>query len=158
MFSCRYIITTLIILSSIVFLSQQTVRAADREGLGIGVILGEPTGVSIKYNNFPILGIAWSIDNHFHVHCDYWAHHAVLDGPVNWYAGIGGKMKVYRSDSKGRPKDDDSRFGAGLRIPVGLQYYITDQLELFGEVVPGISLIPETSFDLDAGIGLRYYF
>ena len=40
----------------------------------------------------------------------------------------------------------------------GLQYYINNTIELFGEVVPGISIFPSTEFDIGAGISARYYF
>lgn len=134
------------------------ISAKSTDRLGAGIIIGEPTGISLKYSNFPVLGIAWSVENHFHVHCDYWVHEDTLKAPVNWYVGVGGKVRLFTNDSNDRKKDSDSDIGLGFRVPVGLQYYIIEELELFGEIVPGISLFPATGFDLDAGIGIRYYF
>ena len=156
MFLKRFLIITLTA-SVLIIMSAQNARALHTDGLGLGIIVGEPTGISIKYDDLA-LGLAWSVKNHFHAHCDYWLHNAVLESPVNWFIGIGGKLKIFTKDSKGRGKNEDSRLGAGVRIPVGLQYYIINQLELFGELVPGISVYPSTSFDLNAGIGIRYYF
>lgn len=65
---------------------------------------------------------------------------------------------MFKNDSRHRGKNDDSRVGIGIRVPFGLQYFINNNIEVFGEVVPGISLIPSTEFDVDAGIGARYYF
>lgn len=132
--------------------------AAQKDDLGLGIIVGEPTGVSIKYGNFPVIGIAWSLDSHFHLHCDYWAYEASLKGPVNWFVGVGGKIKFFSNDNNRKDEDKNSDIGLGVRIPLGLQYYIIPKFELFGEVAPGIALIPSTDFDIDLGIGLRYHF
>lgn len=129
--------------------------------MGIGIIVGEPTGFSFKYKNFPILGLAWSIENHLHFHADYWLLNPSLKGPVKWFLGAGGKMTLLKqNENEGKRNDDknDSEFSLGIRIPAGIQYYIAPSLELFFEVAPGISVIPETDFDIDGGFGLRYYW
>lgn len=151
-------ISVILIFTAIMLYSGAVMSAQQPEGPGFGIIVGEPTGISIKYKNFPVLGFAWSIDNHFHMHCDYWAHLAPIDKSLSWYAGAGGKFRVFNNDSRDRGKKDNSRVGIGIRVPFGLQYLINSNIELFAEVVPGISLIPSTDFDLDAGIGARYYF
>ncbi|MBN1897938.1 MAG: DUF3996 domain-containing protein [Spirochaetes bacterium] len=127
-----------------------TTAQASNSGTGIGIIIGEPTGLSLKFGNFPVLGIAWSFDEYIHLHCDYWLKNAYLGGPFDWFIGVGGKLLIYESG-----KDDN--IGLGLRIPIGLQLFVVDNLEIFGEVAPGILLIPNTDFDIDAGIGLRFY-
>ena len=123
-------------------------------GTGVGIIIGEPTGLSLKFGNFPVLGIAWSFENFLLVNCDYWFHNPTLSEPFFWYAGIGGKVGF--GEFK---KDEGNKIGLGVRVPVGLQVFlIKNKLELFGEIVPGILLIPSTGFDIDGGIGLRYHF
>ena len=139
-----------------IFLLSSITSANASDKLGAGLIIGEPTGISIKYGNFSS-GIAWSLENHFHFHIDYWLLNKTLTGPVNWFIGIGGKFQYFDNDNN-KNKDDNDRLGVGVRVPVGLQYYIISNLELFGEIVPGLALIPGTGFDLDAGIGIRYYF
>jgi hypothetical protein len=133
-----------------------------RSDLGVGVIVGEPTGISIKYRNFPIMGIAWSIENHLHLHADYWISHRSLSGPVSWYWGVGGKITFFDKGNEGvgnlDPEDDKEYTGVGVRVPVGLQYYILPELELFAEIVPGFAFLPGTDFELEGGIGARYYF
>ncbi len=125
---------------------------------GLGIILGEPTGISFRYNNFPIIGIGWSFSGSgsFHLHCDYWIKNPPLKHSFSWYIGVGGKLFF------GKYKDDkdnnDNKTGLTLRVPVGLQYFIDEQFELFGEIVPGMKIVPATDFDLDAGIGIRFYF
>jgi hypothetical protein len=100
-------------------------------GTGIGIIIGEPTGLSLKINNFPVLGIAWSFSERIHVNCDYWAVNDYLSGPMRWYLGLGGKFEF-----------SDNYFGAGLRVPIGLRFFIAGPLEIFGEVVPTFNRIP----------------
>ena len=153
----KIIFTTLILITSIAFSNYVKAESTDTNGFGIGIIIGEPTGITMKYNNFPIIGIAWSFNNHFHVHCDYWFHHADVVNKLDWYIGIGLKTIFFTKDSKDK-KNEDDKFGLGIRVPFGLQYFILKELELFGEIVPGISLIPATDIDFDFGIGVRYYF
>jgi hypothetical protein len=118
---------------------------------GIGVIIGEPTGISIRIGNFPVLGIAWSIfDNYFHLHCDYWLANKKLDRSLYGYYGLGVKLT---GNEKGA--DDDMQLGA--RVPFGLRYYVAPKVELFAEVVPGMRVIPDTDFDIDGSIGVRFY-
>lgn len=118
---------------------------------GIGIIVGEPTGISIRVGNFPILGIAWSVvDNYFHVHCDYWLANKKMDRSLYGYYGLGVKLT---GNEKGAA--DDVQLGA--RVPFGLRYYVAPRVELFAEVVPGMRVIPDTDFDIDGGIGVRFY-
>ncbi len=122
---------------------------------GLGIILGEPTGISFRYDNFPIIGIGWSFSGSgsFHLHCDYWIKNPALKNSFSWYIGVGGKLFFEKDD-----QDKNNKTGLTLRIPVGLQYFIDEQFELFGEFVPGMRIVPETKFDWGAGIGIRFYF
>ncbi len=138
----------------LIFLFSSVIYAKNLDGFGVGVIVGEPTGISIKYKDFAS-GIAWSIENHFHFHLDYWFYSNTLKDPVKWYIGLGGKLQYFTNNKE---KDTNGNIGIGLRVPIGLQFYIIKNLELFGEVVPGMAFIPGTDFDIDAGIGIRYYF
>jgi hypothetical protein len=134
--------------------------ASQAGAVGVGVIVGEPTGLSLKFGDFPVLGISWSLDKHLYIHADAWILNRPLKGKLNWYFGLGGKVLIFddESDIKKEVKDEDSDVGLGARVPFGLQYYFIPELELFGEVVPGLLLFPATDFDIDFGIGLRYHF
>ncbi len=119
---------------------------------GIGIIVGEPTGISIRIDNFPILGIAWSVfDNYFHFHCDYWLGNKKLDRSLYGYFGLGVKVT-------GNEKGANDNLQLGARVPFGLRYFVAPRVELFAEVVPGMRVIPDTGFDIDGGIGVRFYF
>jgi len=143
----------LIILSAEVF-----TFAEEKPQFGIGIIVGEPTGLTLKYRNFPVVGLAWSFENYFHIHCDYWIYSGELKKPLNWYVGGGVKMMIYTEHGR-KGSEDHSEVGFGLRVPFGLQFFIiADKLELFVEVAPGIQLWNKTAFDIDGGLGVRYYF
>ena len=112
----------------------------------IGVIVGDPTGLSFRVNRFPVLAVAWSRDSHIHINMDYWLFNPKLEWPVKAYIGIGGNFQF------------GDNFGIGARFPLGLQLFFARYFELFGELVPGIQFSQDPGFDLDAGIGLRFIF
>jgi hypothetical protein len=130
---------------------------AQRRGFGVGIILGDPTGLSFKDWMGPTTAIdaaaAWSFDREdsFHFHLDYLVHDfdflKTSQGRLPVYYGIGGRIRL----------EDKTRIG--IRIPVGLCYIFEDvPLDLFSELGPILELIPRTEFTLSASIGLRYYF
>jgi hypothetical protein len=125
--------------------------------LGLGIIVGEPTGISGKMfmggNTALDFGAAWSFGKNasLHLHADYLIHRFDLievdRGRLPFYYGIGGRLRLA----------DDAQ--VGIRIPVGLSYYLeNDPLEIFFEIVPVLDLTPGTGFSGNGGFGVRYYF
>ena len=49
-------------------------------------------------------------------------------------------------------------FNIGFRVPIGVQWWPVEQLEIFLEIAPGILLLPATEPDMGAGLGIRYHF
>jgi hypothetical protein len=141
--------------------------ALAQEGLGLGVILGEPTGLSVKYwldNEQAIDGAAaWSFwdGDGFQIHADYLWHDFELLGvggedadKLPLYYGVGARLKF--RDDEGRHHDDDTFFG--IRIPVGVSYLFKDHpFDLFAEIVPIVDLAPDVDLRLDLAVGLRFY-
>jgi hypothetical protein len=131
--------------------------ASQGTGFGAGVIVGEPTGISLKNwlsrrTAFDI-GVAWSFSNEdaVHIHADYLVHKfgvfKVEKGEMPLYFGIGGRIKF----------EDDVK--VGVRIPIGTDYFFVDApIDLFFEVVPLLELAPDTDVDVNAGLGIRYFF
>jgi hypothetical protein len=135
--------------------SWQEVRA-----LGVGVILGEPTGISFKQwmtkGNAVGGAVAWSFreESALHAHVDYLYHRPGMPaadsdvGRLLLYFGIGARFKA---------QENDSRLGA--RIPLGVDYvFASSPLDIFLEIAPLLDLAPETEFRLNGGFGIRYYF
>jgi hypothetical protein len=136
-------------------------------GIGIGLAIGDPTGFTAKFilsqSTAFDLFIGEDFDNgnddDLQINFDWLFSPAVLgSGPgftVPFYFGVGGIVQV----------DDD--FGddvdLGVRAPVGIAFlFQKTPLELFIEL--GLELIfidnggNDDDLDLDANVGIRYYF
>ena len=85
---------------------------------------------------------------------DYWMFREHLTGMLNIYAGPG----AYVNLTLGDVTDVD----LGLRIPVGLNMYPIDILELFVELAPrvGIALNPLVfpTWGIQGAVGFRFWF
>ncbi|MFA7228324.1 MAG: hypothetical protein WC061_04750 [Melioribacteraceae bacterium] len=129
------------------------------KGFGLGIILGEPTGVSGKY----WLDESWAIDaglaysfahpnKTFSFHADYLFHDETLIRsslrlPV--YYGIGARLHAGNGGG--------NTFGA--RGVIGIVWIPENTpFDLFIELAPVFNLFPETSLHLDLAVGGRYYF
>jgi hypothetical protein len=130
--------------------------AQDR-GFGLGIILGEPTGVSGKLwtsgENAFDFAAAWSFqgDGNLLLQADYVWHIfrliPVPDGKLPFYVGVGGEVIL---------ADDPV---IGVRVPLGLDYMFGNApVDIFVELVPILRLAPSTDFDFAGGIGARYWF
>ncbi len=131
--------------------------------LGIGIILGEPTGLSVNMRlgaGVSAAGAAaWSFrdEGAIHLHGDY-LRHRTLDSPptdsvagdrinTTLHYGLGGRIKA----------ESDARLS--LRFPVGVTGHLRNEpVDLFIEVVPLLDVAPATAFNLNAALGARYYF
>ena len=137
-----------------------TSQAQSTDGLiGLGIILGEPSGLSAHYflteNTALAAGLAWSFsgNNRLHMHIDYQINNFNLfdvdSGRLSFYYGIGGRMQI-------RENADDK---LGVRIPLGLNYFFAEiPLGIFIEAVPVLDLAPGTDFSANGGVGIRYHF
>jgi hypothetical protein len=142
------ILFSLIIISSI---------NAQSNGIGVGLIAGEPTGISGKYWTGSTTAfdaaLAWSFvdENAFQIHADYLFHNirliTIQDGKLPFYYGIGARLKT-ANDIK-----------LGVRVPLGLAYLFQNvPIDIFVEVVPILDIIPKTDFQINAALGARYFF
>ena len=130
--------------------------SAQEKGLGLGVVFGEPTGISGKFwldgKRAIDAGIAWSFhDKGFlHLHADILWHfpEAIkLEARLPLYVGIGARVRF----------DDPAR--VGIRVPVGLAWWVDEiPLDVFLELVPILDLTPATKFSMNGGVGVRYFF
>ncbi|NTW68891.1 MAG: hypothetical protein HGB23_03465 [Chlorobiaceae bacterium] len=129
-----------------------------REGVGVGLIVGEPTGVSMKYwldKSTAIdaaLAVSLSDNNPFQFHADYLVHSkksitpSELKGRFPWYYGIGGRIK------------NNHETTVGVRIPVGITYLFADTpIDLFAEIAPVLDVAPTVRLGLNGAAGIRFY-
>jgi hypothetical protein len=120
----------------------------------LGIIMGDPTGLSGKYwtgsDTAFDFGLAWSLrgEGSMHIHSDYLLHKDWNPDELQLrlYYGVGARLLLTES-----PK-------MALRIPGGVQYLIQDtRFGLFFELAPLLNIIPDTSFEVNGGLGVRYF-
>ncbi len=142
----------------IMFVFMTTTVLAARNDLGVGAMVGNPTGLNAKYwlgEDIAVDGgFALSIGKHvdLSMHSDYLMHQKgafFLNDvhPLDLYYGIGGRMEF----------GDD--FELGVRVPVGLVHRFTERpVDVFAEIAPIVDFIGRTGVELHFALGGRYYF
>lgn len=145
------------ILSIVLFLFTANSYSQDKS-FGLGVIIGEPTGISAKYwlNNTNAfdwgLGSSFAANSRIHLHVDYlWHMYDVLQSTEKFvlYYGPGVRVKTR--------KYGDSSFG--IRGVAGVAWFVkTAPIDVFVEVVPVLNLVPDVDMSVNAGVGARYFF
>lgn len=146
---------------------------AQNHKLGLGAVIGDPTGLTGKYlmkrNTSLEATISFFGDKSFYIHGAYIQEKPnffEIDGePLGLYYGIGPRIINFRSGYGpyrglfGTNYTGTSRTSIAARAPLGVNYQFEDpRLEVFGEVALALDVIPFTDADFDLGIGLRYYF
>ncbi|MBE0711520.1 MAG: hypothetical protein MUQ25_04335 [Candidatus Aminicenantes bacterium] len=125
--------------------------------IGLGIVLGEPTGLSAKMWTGKTTafdaGAAWSFvsGGFFQIHGDLLFHNFDLfqvdSGKMALYYGFGGRVKFADQTI------------VSVRVPIGISYqFEKTAIELFLEVVPMLDLVPATEVGVGGGAGFRYYF
>ncbi len=142
----------------IIFLLTKSGISAEPTRFGLGIVLGEPTGISFKYwqnEKFAFDGaIAWSFGkpSAFHLHGNYLLHTPLSDiyeqpPTILLYYGIGLRAQLFGDNH------------LGIRFPLGLTVLLKPHpFDLFLEIVPIFNLFPATELDFNAGLGFRFYF
>ena len=132
--------------------------SAQEKNVGLGFIVGEPTGIDAKFNLTEVhaleFALAWSLsdENDLHIQGDYlWHKYDVIKvrkGVLPLFFGVGGRIEF-------RDVADDR---VGIRFPVGLDYYFSGApFDVFVELAPVLDLAPDTDFDIEAAIGGRFW-
>ena len=130
---------------------------AASKGFGVGVIVGEPTGVSVKNwmttNTAFDAAAAWSFTTpeSFQFHADHlWHKRNLTSKNTPLFYGIGGRFKAINSGS------ENARLG--VRFPLGVSYLFREApFDVFLEVAPILDLVPSTDFTVNAAFGTRFY-
>ncbi len=139
---------------------------------GFGIIIGSPTGFTGKYmfakRSAVVVHAGWSLFGSKKFHCtgDY---QFLFPTTLRWYdefedktteitnlvpyLGIGGRLLL----------KDDPDPGGGTKINVGMRLgggveYLFARFGVFLELYPVVNIIPDTEFDMEGGLGFRFYF
>ena len=146
------------------------VSVAQEHTFGLGVIIGEPTGVSAKLwtsstTAFDFgLGLSLGTDrisnydgnynggSRLHFHMDFLWHYFDAfgsSGRVPLYYGFGGRINTGAGYNN----------STAIRGVIGIAWMPRETpIDIFLELVPSLQLTSSTGFTTDAGFGGRYYF
>lgn len=130
---------------------------AESGAFGLGLILGQPTGITGAYelsDNTAIdaaLGLALFDDRDFYLHVEFlWYLPTLLSGngvELSAYLGIGGFVVTH----------NDPVIGA--RAPFGLSLdFSAAPLQIFLEASVLLAVVPDLGGDVRGALGFRYYF
>lgn len=141
---------------------------------GLGVILGEPTGVTAKYWVDRRTAIdstfSYSFNDYFLLYADYLYHFPGVFGrsstfvsQLNPYIGVGLEFFIQTQDTGNKDRtyfrSDQGSTGLGIRIPLGIEWRPgSPPLGVFLELTPGVGVIPATFGFVQGGVGIRFYF
>jgi len=127
---------------------------------GIGVALGNPAGVTLRFDKLVITaGYTW-YDMGAMGAVDYWFLNQKIAGGgenLSWYLG-GGAFIGYSAGFLGYYGLGGAGLLLGARVPVGLQWFpkFANNIELYVEAAPGIRITPIFGFSWQATIGIRF--
>jgi len=122
--------------------------------MGIGLYGGEPSGIYGRYNvddyKYLDLTAAWSLRSNTLVLSSNYSILNNLGNSLYYRYGVGAAAGVSNS------------VHAGIKIPLGLEYDLTNRtnlpINIFAEIAPGISILPGIDFEVSGGIGFVYFF
>jgi hypothetical protein len=158
-----------LILFCVYFLLPGSLNAQSPNGknFGFGIVLGDPTGVTIKYwtqsTNAFVFDLGASYFGSPRIGVDYlWHFNAFNSSEVKLYAGPGAVLGIgegdgfWYKDKEGFLHRDDS--GIGVRGVFGINFIPrTTPLEIFVELGTLVGLAPDFGAAVDAALGFRFY-
>lgn len=122
---------------------------AARAQFGIGGLVGDPTGVTVKIGRSGGVAVDVGLSNDLFVQAHYIVRESRIAGTsadVRFLFGPGGFLR----------NSDDAI--AGVSALFGLSWYVAPEFEAFGQLTPGIRLTQiEDIVQVGAAVGLRFY-
>ena len=144
----------ILLFTSLIFLFTSISFAQNQgSGLGLGLQIGEPTGVSVKgwlsHKGAFQLGIGWptlSQTNGLAISAEYLWHSYALSSR-EWFPLFYGLGGIFGNDI------------IGARGIFGLAWWPhRSSLDIYLQLAPALYFKPSSRFDLDFGFGVRYFF
>src|SRR5215470_7789517 len=150
---------------------EDSVHGADKGNFGVGIILGEPTGITAKLYLKDDVAVQGAIGSAFiggglQIHADYLFHPYILQSRPSFvlpvYFGPGVRLIDY-TDGRDANGMSTSAFALGVRGVAGLLFdFKTVPLDAFVEVAGVLEYEfrdgAGAALRLNAGAGVRYYF
>lgn len=130
---------------------------------GLGGQIGDPSGVTLKLYRGTGTALdrsmnvdavdflaAWDLDDFFFLNVHAIHERPIQDSPLNVFLGPG----LFLGIDEG-PGDEDVVLGVSGVF--GVNFFV-EQFEVFIQLTPRLSLLPDTDGSFGGGVGLRYYF
>jgi len=127
---------------------------SERREFGIGLILGEPSGLQGQFfwSRRAAIDVtaAWSWNDWFMGMADFQVYDYFWDAPREWqwFYGLGTYLAV--------PENEDGTFG--VRVPLGIRYHFPHSaIDAFAEVAPALQVLPDTEAEFFGGLGVTFW-
>jgi len=147
---------------------------AANQKFGLGIVLGEPSGLTGKvwsdHRAAIDFGLAFAFDDYILMYADYLHHFPGAFGSsspfvaqLNPYLGIGAIVAFDTNNNFNANRrffsSGSGSVGLGARIPLGIEWRPSHPtIGVFVELVPGLAILPATDGLVEGGVGVRYYF
>jgi hypothetical protein len=141
-------------------------EAQEAGRFGLGIVLGEPSGVIGKYNYDDTFALDFAVGlglfggNHVNARVDALWQFDIKQwsaGSLDWYVGVGAQFGFFFDDYGPGRRDNGSWVGA--RVPFGLRFFFTvAPFDVFAEIAPGLWFVQDARFDFEGCIGGRFWF
>ncbi|HEX2866570.1 MAG TPA: hypothetical protein VHO03_05990 [Ignavibacteriales bacterium] len=165
----KYIFIVLLLVMG--FSRESLAQGPEGKNFGFGIILGEPTGLTLKYwfnrENALTGSIGGSYFGAPRINVDYlWHIDAFRSRVAMLYAGMGGALGFGTGGGGFWYKEENGKFfyrssnelGLGVRGTFGLNVIpARTPLEVFFELGALVGLAPSSGAAVDLALGLRFY-
>lgn len=145
---------------ALTFVVSQASSSSDRGKVGVGVVLGAPTGLSIKYWESQRVAYQGSIGGMFKgglmIGADYLVHENALRNPsLPFYYGVG----LFVGEAGfGGPSYSRSKLALGVRAAFGVDYVPREfPSDIAIELGPSLLLTPVVGMGIELSIAFRFY-
>jgi hypothetical protein len=149
-----------LLIAAVLLVLSPAISAENRGRLGLGVVFGAPTGLSVKYWENQRIAYQFAIGGMFKgglmVGADYVVHENVFrESYAPFYYGAG----LFIGDAGfWGPDYGHNRFALGVRGVFGVDYFVRDYP--FGialDVGPSLMLTPVTGMGVQLSLAFRFY-
>lgn len=121
--------------------------------VGLGGQIGDPSGITLKVYQNPGFAYdflaAWDTDDYFLINVHGLFERPLQDTPMHYFLGPGAFVVI-------RERRDDE-VSVGISGNFGINFFV-ERFEVFLQITPRLSVVPDTDGDVGGGVGLRYYF
>jgi hypothetical protein len=148
--------------SAVVFGALLAGEAEAKGNVGLGLVGEDPSGLTLKLKMSEAqaldfrLGLGFRFDNAFLFQVNYLVNLFDITSNGNFslpfYVGGGGTLFVFNNGN-------NDGIGITGRIPIGAAMELNAApLDIFLEIAPQISIIPDVGVGIDGAIGVRFWF